>query len=55
MQSEVSHVLDPTQTLEIVAQLPPFPVPHEGVFDLEVHVKGERLGSHRITVALVRS
>ena len=54
IETKVSHVVDPLQTLELVTQMPRFPVPHEGVYDLELYVDGERLGSHRITVALQR-
>lgn len=35
---------------QVVAQVPPFPMPHPGVFAFEVVCDGEMLGSIRLTV-----
>lgn len=39
---------DPLETIQISLPLPALPVPHEGVFALELLCDGELLGSHRI-------
>lgn len=39
---------DPLETIQITVPLPPLPVPHEGVFVLELLCDGEMLGSHRV-------
>ncbi|MBW3542125.1 MAG: hypothetical protein KY476_17785 [Planctomycetes bacterium] len=40
---------DPLQTFELTIPLPPIPIPHPGVFALELLWDNEILGSHRIT------
>ena len=42
---------DPLQSVEIVTQVPPFPMPHEGVFAFELHSRGQLLGSLRVMVS----
>lgn len=39
---------DPLETIQLSLPLPPLPVPHEGVFALELLCGGELLGSHRV-------
>jgi hypothetical protein len=39
---------DPLETIQISLPLPPLPVPHEGVFALELLCDGELLGTHRV-------
>ena len=39
---------DPLETIQITVPLPPLPIPHEGVFVLELLCEGELLGSHRV-------
>ena len=39
---------DPLETIQITVPLPPLPIPHEGVFVLELLCDGELLGSHRV-------
>ena len=39
---------NPLETVQLSLPLPPLPVPHEGVFVLELLCEGELLGSHRI-------
>lgn len=39
---------DPVASLDFFAPMPPLPVPHEGVFALEVHVGEELIGMLRI-------
>lgn len=42
---------DPLQSVEVIVKMPPLPMPHPGVFTLELHSRqGECLGSLRITV-----
>lgn len=41
---------DPLVSLDFSVPMPPLPVPHEGVFALEVHAGGELIGMVRITV-----
>lgn len=41
---------NPMETAEIVAQLPRLPIPHLGVYDLEVFAGDDLLGSHRVRV-----
>lgn len=43
---------DPVASLDFSAPMPPLPVPHEGVFALEVHVGDELIGMLRITATL---
>jgi hypothetical protein len=38
----------PLETVQLSVPLPPLPVPHEGLFALELLCEGELLGSHRI-------
>ena len=39
---------DPLETIQITVPLPPLPIPHEGVYVLELLCEGELLGSHRV-------
>ena len=39
---------DQLETIQITVPLPPLPIPHEGVFVLELLCEGELLGSHRV-------
>jgi hypothetical protein len=39
---------NPLETIQLSMPLPPLPVPHEGVFVLELLCEGELLGSHRV-------
>ncbi len=39
---------DPLETMQITVPLPPLPIPHEGVYVLELLCDGELLGSHRV-------
>lgn len=39
---------NPLETVQLTLPLPVLPVPHEGVFVLELLCEGELLGSHRI-------
>jgi hypothetical protein len=39
---------NPLETVQLTLPLPVLPVPHEGVFALELLCEGELLGSHRI-------
>lgn len=39
---------NPLETVQLTLPLPVLPVPHEGVFALELVCEGELLGSHRI-------
>jgi hypothetical protein len=42
---------DPLETLEFAVPIPGFVLPHEGIYDLELHVvEGEELGSLRLKV-----
>ncbi|MFQ5804841.1 MAG: hypothetical protein ACE5I3_00160 [Phycisphaerae bacterium] len=41
---------DRLASLELMVQVPPFPMPHEGVYAFEVHAAGEMLGSVRLQV-----
>ena len=45
---------DPLASVDLTVQVPPLPVPHEGVFALEVHAGNELIGMLRITAALVQ-
>lgn len=42
---------DPLQGVELVVELPPFPMPHAGTYAFEAHADDELVGSLRITVA----
>jgi len=42
---------DPLATVEMVVELPRFPMPHEGVFAFEVCVNDEQIGALRIQVS----
>lgn len=39
---------DPLETVEMVVELPPLPLPHPGSYALEIHWQGEMLGLLRI-------
>lgn len=41
---------DPLQSIELIIVVPPFPMPHEGVYAFELHASGRMLGSVRISV-----
>lgn len=41
---------DPLRSVEMVVEVPPFPLPHPGVYALEVLCEGAILGSLRINV-----
>jgi len=43
---------DPIASEDFTVTVPPLPVPHEGVFALEVHANNELIGMLRITAAL---
>jgi hypothetical protein len=43
---------DPLATVEMVVELPRFPMPHEGIFAFEVYAHEEQIGSLRIQVSL---
>jgi len=42
---------DPLATVEMVVELPRFPMPHEGIFAFEVYAHEEQIGSLRIQVS----
>lgn len=42
---------DPLATVEMVVELPRFPMPHEGIFAFEVYAHEELVGSLRIQVS----
>ena len=42
-------------SLDYIARMPELPVPHEGVFALEVHVGDELIGMIRVSAALAES
>jgi len=39
----------PQETIEAVIPVPGFFIPHEGIYDFELHADGERLGCLRLT------
>ena len=41
---------NPLATVQIVAEVPPFPMPHEGFYAFDLHAGDELLGSLRIEV-----
>lgn|SRR5262245_29310111 len=43
---------DPIASVDFTVSVPPLPVPHQGVFALEVHANNELIGMLRITAAL---
>ena len=43
---------DPLSSVELRIGIPFLPMPHEGVFALEVYAADELIGSHRVTVFL---
>jgi hypothetical protein len=43
---------DPIASVDFTVSVPPLPVPHEGVFALELHANDELIGMLRITAAL---
>ena len=42
---------DPLATVEMVVELPRFPMPHEGIFAFEVYAHDEQIGALRIQVS----
>ena len=42
---------DPLESVDFTIEVPPIPMPHEGVFGLELHAAGMLLASLRIQVA----
>lgn len=42
---------DPLASTEIIIEVPPFPMPHDGTYAFEVFAKDESIGSLRITVS----
>jgi hypothetical protein len=44
---------DPLVSIEIMVEIPPFPMPHAGAFAFEVHCGDEVLGSLRVMVSQV--
>jgi hypothetical protein len=42
---------DPIASVDFAVAIPPLPVPHEGIFALEVHANDELIGMLRITAA----
>lgn len=44
---------DPLKSVEIVADVPSFPMPHDGAFAFEVHAGGEMIGSLRVSVTKI--
>ena len=42
---------DPLATVEMVVELPRFPMPHEGIFAFEVYAHEEQIGTLRIQVS----
>lgn len=42
---------DPLHTVEMVVEIPPLPLPHEGAYAFEAHCEGELLGSLRLMVS----
>jgi len=55
MESPIVHLdaHDPLATIELVVEIPPFPMPHPGSYSLELHCNEERIGSLRLTVEAV--
>jgi hypothetical protein len=45
---------DPLGSTEMVVQVPPLPMPHEGFYALEMYSEEERLGALRITVSQLK-
>lgn len=45
---------DPLQSVELFVEVPPFPMPHPGVYAFELYVGEELLGSLRISVAQIK-
>lgn len=45
---------DPLASHELVVEVPPFPMPHEGTFVFEVYVGDQSIGSLRIAVNLLK-
>jgi hypothetical protein len=42
----------PLDSVELVIEVPPFPIPHEGIYAFEAHAGGALIGALRITVML---
>ena len=55
LQSEPSEVScdDPLMIVEMIIEVPPFPMPREGVYAFEVYAADALLGASRITVGVV--
>jgi hypothetical protein len=54
MQSEELEAKagSPHETIEAAVPVPGFFLPHEGIYDFELHANGERLGCLRLTALL---
>lgn len=46
------HANSPLDSVELVIEVPPFPIPHEGVYAFEAHADDVLIGALRITVML---
>ena len=46
---------DPLERHEVVMEVPPFPMPHEGKYDFEVYCNGSNLGHIQINVGKMKS
>ena len=49
----VVHAKDPLASIEVMVEIPPFPMPHPGAFAFEVQCENEVLGSLRVMVSEV--
>ena len=48
-------IRDPLAINEVVMEVPPFPMPHEGKYDFEVYCNGSNLGHIQINVGKMKS
>ena len=46
---------DPLQTQEVVMDVPPFPMPHEGQYIFEVYCNGNQIGGIRVVVEKIKA
>ena len=46
---------DPLQTHEVVMEVPPFPMPHEGQYIFEVYCNGNQIGGIRLIVEKIKA